>query len=79
MFGRIAQASGLGVDEWIRGLAATTLLGRLPALDEVAEYLAFAASDRAASMTGVIANLSAGAGRLSGRSDQGPYVARGAV
>lgn len=61
MFGRIAQASGLGVDEWIRGLAATTLLGRLPALDEVAEYLAFAASDRAASMTGVIANLSAGA------------------
>ena len=38
-----------------------TMLGRLPVLDEVAEYLAFAASDRAASMTGAIANLSAGA------------------
>ncbi|MGQ7310189.1 SDR family NAD(P)-dependent oxidoreductase [Microbacterium arabinogalactanolyticum] len=61
MFGRIASASGLPMDDWLDGLAGTTALGRLPVLDEVAEYLAFAASDRAASMTGVIANLSAGA------------------
>ncbi|GAA3862263.1 SDR family oxidoreductase [Leifsonia kafniensis] len=61
MFGRIADMSGLSREEWVAGLAATTLLGRLPLRAEVAEYLAFAASDRAASMTGVIANLSAGA------------------
>ncbi|WP_251439622.1 SDR family NAD(P)-dependent oxidoreductase [Microbacterium sp. USTB-Y] len=61
MFGRIADASGLGMDEWIRGLTGSTALGRLPVLDEVAEYLAFAASDRAGSMTGAIANLTAGA------------------
>lgn len=56
-----ASASGLPIDDWLDGLACTTALGRLPLLDEVAEYLAFAASDRAASMTGVIVNLSAGA------------------
>lgn len=61
MFGRIAAAGGIPMDEWVAGLTSTTLLGRLPVLDEVAEYLAFAASDRAASMTGVIANLTAGA------------------
>ncbi|PRB02536.1 SDR family NAD(P)-dependent oxidoreductase [Microbacterium sp. MYb64] len=61
MFGRIAAAGDIPMDEWVEGLAGTTLLGRLPVLDEVAEYLAFAASERAASITGVIANLSAGA------------------
>ena len=61
MFGRTADASGIPCDEWLDGLAGMTLLGRLPVLDEVAEYLAFVASDRARSMTGVIANLTAGA------------------
>lgn len=61
MFGRIADAGGISRQEWLDGLADMTLLGRLPVLDEVAEYLAFAASDRARSMTGAIANLSAGA------------------
>ncbi|MFF2371360.1 SDR family NAD(P)-dependent oxidoreductase [Agromyces sp. NPDC058110] len=61
MFGRIADAGGTSLDDWWSGLASTTLLGRLPAVDEVAEYLAFAASDRAASMTGVVSNLTAGA------------------
>ena len=37
-----------------------TLLGRFPTLTEVAEYAAFAASDRAAAMTGAIANLTCG-------------------
>ncbi|WP_157425822.1 SDR family NAD(P)-dependent oxidoreductase [Agromyces salentinus] len=61
MFGRSAEAGGVPFDEWFAGLADMTLLGRLPVLDEVAEYLAFAASDRARSMTGAIANLTAGA------------------
>ncbi|WP_395244128.1 SDR family NAD(P)-dependent oxidoreductase [Agromyces sp. MMS24-K17] len=61
MFGRIADAGGIPMDDWLDGLAGTTMLGRLPVLDELAEYLAFAASDRARSMTGAIANLSAGA------------------
>lgn len=61
MFKRIAALSGSNRERWLEGLAGSTLLGRLPGVDEVAEYLAFAASDRAASMTGVIANLSAGA------------------
>ncbi|WP_448811957.1 SDR family NAD(P)-dependent oxidoreductase [Agromyces bauzanensis] len=60
MFGRIAEAGGISMDEWLTGLAGGTLLRRLPVLDEVAEYLAFAASDRARSMTAAIANLSAG-------------------
>lgn len=60
MFARTAETSGLALDDWLQGLTAATLLGRLPVLDEVAEYLAFAASDRARSMTGAIANLSAG-------------------
>jgi 3-oxoacyl-[acyl-carrier protein] reductase len=37
-----------------------TLLGRLPRLSEVAEFAAFAASDRAGAMTGAIANLTCG-------------------
>ncbi|MCD5348125.1 SDR family NAD(P)-dependent oxidoreductase [Agromyces sp. S2-1-8] len=61
MFGRTAAAGGIPIDEWLTGLAGMTVLGRLPVLDDVAEYLAFAASDRAGSMTGAIANLSAGA------------------
>lgn len=61
MFGRIADAGGVAMDEWVTGLSGMTLLGRLPKLEDVAEYLAFAASDRAHSMTGAIANLSAGA------------------
>lgn len=61
MFARVAAAGGLEMPEWLGALAAGTLLGRLPVLDEIAEYLAFAASDRARSMTGSIANLTAGA------------------
>ena len=37
-----------------------TLLGRLPRLGEVAEFAAFAASDRAGAMTGAIVNLTCG-------------------
>lgn len=61
MFGRLAAQGGTSLEFWLAGLAESTLLGRLPTVAEVAEYLAFAASDRAASMTGVVANLSSGA------------------
>jgi len=42
------------------GLAQGTLLKRLPTLSDVAETAAFLASDRAAAMTGTIANLTCG-------------------
>lgn len=49
------------VEEMIEGRAKTgTLLGRFPRLDEVADYAAFVASDRAGAMTGAIANLTCG-------------------
>jgi NAD(P)-dependent dehydrogenase (short-subunit alcohol dehydrogenase family) len=56
-----AERAGTTTDEWLAGLAAQgTLLGRLPTPEDVAEYAAFAASDRARTMTGTIANLTAG-------------------
>ncbi|MGF6173958.1 SDR family NAD(P)-dependent oxidoreductase [Ensifer sp. 4252] len=49
------------VEEMLDGRAKTgTLLGRFPKLDEVADYAAFVASDRAGAMTGAIANLTCG-------------------
>lgn len=60
-FGGMAERAGTSADKWLAGLAAQgTLLGRLPTTGDVAEYAAFAASDRARTMTGAIANLSAG-------------------
>lgn len=61
MFERVARASGQDRDGFLHELAQHTLLGHLPTRQDVAEYAAFAASDRAASMTGAIANLTAGA------------------
>lgn len=49
------------VEEMLDGRAKTgTLLGRFPRLDEVGDYAAFVASDRAGAMTGAIANLTCG-------------------
>lgn len=60
-FTGMADRAGLTPDEWLAGLANQgTLLGRLPTPEDVAEYAAFAASDRAPTMTGAIANLTAG-------------------
>jgi NAD(P)-dependent dehydrogenase (short-subunit alcohol dehydrogenase family) len=62
LFVRMARASGQSVQEFLDdGLAQSALLKRLPALSEVAEMAAFLASDRAASVTGTIINLTAGA------------------
>jgi len=61
LFTAMAGLSGLSMEAWLSGLAGTTLLGRLPTLEEVADYAAFVASDRASAMTGAIANLTSGA------------------
>jgi 3-oxoacyl-[acyl-carrier protein] reductase len=61
LFDGMAGLAGLSVEAWLAQLARTTLLGRLPTLAEVADYAAFAASDRASAMTGAIVNLTSGA------------------
>jgi 3-oxoacyl-[acyl-carrier protein] reductase len=61
VFEGFAQRAGISVDAMLAEHARkSTLLGRLPRLHEVAEYAAFAASDRAGAMTGAIANLTCG-------------------
>jgi 3-oxoacyl-[acyl-carrier protein] reductase len=60
----VAQyARGLGAtaEDALAQLASGTLLGRLPTLAEVGEIAAFAASDRAAAMTGAVIRIDCGA------------------
>ena len=61
LFTGMAGLSGLTMEAWLSGLAGTTLLGRLPTLDDVADAAVFVASDRAGAMTGAIVNLTSGA------------------
>ena len=61
VFEGFAKRAGISVHEMLAEHGRkSTLLGRLPRLTEVAEYAAFAASDRGGAMTGVIANLTCG-------------------
>jgi NAD(P)-dependent dehydrogenase (short-subunit alcohol dehydrogenase family) len=60
VFGGVAARNGVSVDQLLAGMADATLLKQLPTLDQVADVAAFLASDRAASMTGTVANLTAG-------------------
>ncbi len=61
IFSEHAARAGITVDDWLAGLAgAGTLLKRLPTLAEVANFVAFVASDRAGAMTGAIVNLTCG-------------------
>jgi 3-oxoacyl-[acyl-carrier protein] reductase len=61
VFEGFAKRLGIPVAEMLAEHGrAKTLLGRLPHLAEVAEFAAFAASDRAGAMTGAIANLTCG-------------------
>lgn len=55
-----ATAVGLSVEAWLEGAAGTTMLGRLPTLEQIAETAAFLASDRAGAMTGTVVNVTAG-------------------
>ncbi len=61
VFRPFAEQAGLTVDEMLHGAAGSTLLKRLPTLEQVARTAVFMASDGAGAMTGVIANLTCGA------------------
>jgi NAD(P)-dependent dehydrogenase (short-subunit alcohol dehydrogenase family) len=60
LFAPKAAAMGLTVEQWLSGAAQTTMLGRLPTLDDVAETAAFLVSDKARAMTAAYVNLTAG-------------------
>lgn len=60
LFAPKAHGMGLNVDQWLAGGAQSTMLGRLPTLDDVAETAAFLLSDRARSMTAAYVNLTVG-------------------
>jgi NAD(P)-dependent dehydrogenase (short-subunit alcohol dehydrogenase family) len=60
LFARKAGASGLSVGQWLAAGAQSTLLNRLPTLEDVAETAAFLVSDKARSITATYVNLTAG-------------------
>jgi 3-oxoacyl-[acyl-carrier protein] reductase len=60
VFARYAERAETSVEAVLEGAAARTLLGRFPTLEEVADYAAFLASDRAGATTAAIANLTCG-------------------
>ena len=60
VFQGFAERAGISIEEMLQHAAGRTLLKRFPTLAEVAEYAAFAASDRCGAMTGAIANLTCG-------------------
>ena len=56
-----AAAAGLSVEQWLEQWAQdVTLLGRLPTLAQVADAAVFLASDRAATITGTVVDLTSG-------------------
>jgi 3-oxoacyl-[acyl-carrier protein] reductase len=56
-----AAAAGVSVDQWLTQWADdVTLLGRLPTLAQVADAAVFLASDRAATITGAVVDLTSG-------------------
>jgi NAD(P)-dependent dehydrogenase (short-subunit alcohol dehydrogenase family) len=55
-----ARTAGITVDELERQIAATSMLGRMPRLAEVANAAALMASDRASAITGAVANVTCG-------------------
>ncbi|MBR0556430.1 SDR family oxidoreductase [Ciceribacter sp. L1K23] len=61
LFDRKTREMGITLDQFMTGMADTTLLNRLPTLTEVAETALFLASPAARSMTGTTVNLTAGA------------------
>ena len=61
LFETKAKAMGLTINQWLEGAAQSTMLKRLPTLSQVAETVAFLASDHANSMTATVVNMTAGA------------------
>lgn len=60
VFGPMAEAAGVTIDQMLAGAASGTLLKRLPTLDQVADTAVFLASRHAGAITGTVANLSCG-------------------
>jgi 3-oxoacyl-[acyl-carrier protein] reductase len=61
VFAGFAERTGMRIEDLLAERARTgTLLRRFPTLTQVADFAAFAASDRAGAMTGAIANLTCG-------------------
>ena len=61
LFGRRAAAAGVSVERWLgQWQENVTLLGRLPTLAQVADAAVFLASDRAATITGTVVDLTSG-------------------
>lgn len=60
VYGLHADAYGITRDEFAARMAGLTVRKQLPTVAEIADVAAFAASDRAAAMTGAIANLTGG-------------------
>jgi NAD(P)-dependent dehydrogenase (short-subunit alcohol dehydrogenase family) len=60
LFAPKARAMGLTVQDWLGGAAQGTMLGRLPTLSQVAETIAFLASEHAGAMTAAVLNMTAG-------------------
>jgi NAD(P)-dependent dehydrogenase (short-subunit alcohol dehydrogenase family) len=61
LFETKALAMGLTVQQWLDGAAQSTMLQRLPTLLDVAETVAFLASDHASVITATVINMTAGA------------------
>ena len=60
VYGQHAKAYGITVQEFATTLAANSHRKRATTLDELAQVAALVASDRAAAMTGTVANLTGG-------------------
>jgi NAD(P)-dependent dehydrogenase (short-subunit alcohol dehydrogenase family) len=60
LFAPKARAMGLSVQDWLGGAAQGTMLKRLPTLAQVAETVAFLASDHAVAMTATAVNVTGG-------------------
>ncbi|MEV0459915.1 SDR family NAD(P)-dependent oxidoreductase [Catellatospora methionotrophica] len=60
VFEPIAARAGVPLTDMLAGAAGNTLLKRLPTLDDVANMAVFLASDRAAAVTGTVANMTCG-------------------
>lgn len=61
IFAAKAQEMGLTIEEWLGGAAQSTMLKRLPTLAQLADMMAFLASDHASAMTATVINMTAGA------------------
>lgn len=55
-----AKDMGLTLDDWLVGAAQSTLMNRLPSLDDLAGTVVFLASDHASAINGSVVNMTGG-------------------